>query len=133
MPHNLNERRAARRFLLSTTLIGIEPLERRPAAQQNAMEFAGTDSIFSDIALSGFHIAGGTTIASICVESTASSDLACFVNIVCSELKSGRHRLHNNLCLSHLPPFVSTLTRGPKLQAERWSISQKSLSSQTSL
>jgi hypothetical protein len=60
-PHILNERRAARRFLLeavidfrSTTLIGIEPLERHPAAQQNAMEFAGTDLIFSDIALSGF-------------------------------------------------------------------------------
>jgi hypothetical protein len=60
-PHILDECRAARRFLLegvidfrSTTLIGIEPLERRPAAQQNAMEFAGTDLIFSDIALSGF-------------------------------------------------------------------------------
>jgi hypothetical protein len=38
----------------STTLIGIEPLERHPAAQQNAMEFVGIDSIFSDIALSGF-------------------------------------------------------------------------------
>jgi len=60
-PHILNECSAARRFLLEgvidfrfTTPIGIEPLERHPAAQQNAMEFAGTDSIFSDIALSGF-------------------------------------------------------------------------------
>jgi hypothetical protein len=97
-PHILNERRAARRFLLegvidfrSTTLIGIEPLERHPAAQQNAMEFAGTDSIFSD----GFTSQPTIATISISVESTASSDLPRFVNIVCSELKSGRYRLHN--------------------------------------